>query len=95
VSTLAVAIERKQWELASLCLLVGVVEAAAALPPDAVEGLLEVLSGLEVDDDTQPRRGARSPLRRGSGQASTGRRTGPFDRLPPRRAGRTGRGRRR
>lgn len=44
MSTLAVAIERKQWELASLCLLVGVVEVAAALPPDAVEGLLEVLA---------------------------------------------------
>jgi hypothetical protein len=52
VSTLAVAIERKQWELVSLCLLVGVVEAAAALPPDAVEGLLEVLA------QTGPRPGA-------------------------------------
>jgi hypothetical protein len=60
VSTLAVAIERKQWELVSLCLLVGVVEAAAALPPDAVEGLLEVLAGLE-GEDAQPRGGARSP----------------------------------
>jgi len=79
VSTLAVAIERKQWELASLCLLVGVVEAAAALPPDAVEGLLDVLAGLE-GEDVRPRGGARSP--------STGLRTG-FDRLPG-RAGRTG-----
>ena len=67
MSTLAVAIERKQWELASLCLLVGVVEAAAALPPDAVEGLLEVLAGLE-GEDARPRGGARSP--------STGLRTG-------------------
>ena len=67
MSTLAVAIERKQWELVSLCLLVGVVEAAAALPPDAVEGLLEVLAGLE-GEDTRPRGGARSP--------STGHRTG-------------------
>jgi len=67
VSTLAVAIERKQWELVSLCLLVGVVEAAAALPPDAVEGLLEVLAGLE-GEAARPRGGARSP--------STGLRTG-------------------
>jgi hypothetical protein len=69
VSTLAVAIERKQWELASLCLLMGVVEAAAALPPDAVEGLLEVLAGLE-DEDTQPRGGTRSSdrLRTGRGR---------------------------
>jgi len=83
VSTLAVAIERKQWELVSLCLLVGVVEAAAALPPESVEGLLEVLAGLE-GEDVRPRGGARSP--------STGLRTG-FDKLPG-RAGRTGRGRR-
>lgn len=59
MSTLAVAIERKQWELVSLCLLVGVVEAAAALPPDAVEGLLEVLAGLE-DENPRRRGGARS-----------------------------------
>jgi hypothetical protein len=68
MSTLAVAIERKQWELASLCLLMGVVEAAAALPPDSVEGLLEVLAGLE-DEDTKPRGGAHSfdRLRTGRG----------------------------
>ena len=63
MSTLAVAIERKQWELVSLCLLAGVMEAAAALPPDAVEGLLEVLAGLE-DEDDRPRGGARRGRRR-------------------------------
>jgi hypothetical protein len=100
VSTLAVAIERKQWELVSLCLLVGVVEAAAALPPESVEGLLEVLAqtgqpvglaGLE-GEDVRPRGGARSPsteLRAGSDR----RRRDPFDKLPG-RAGRTGRDRR-
>ena len=56
MSTLAVAIQGKRWELAALCLLVGVTEAAAALPPDAVEGLLEVLAGLE-DGQRRPRRG--------------------------------------
>ena len=55
VSMLAVAIQRREWELASLCLLMGVAEAAAALPPDAVEGLLEVLAGLEDEDDRSPR----------------------------------------
>lgn len=59
MSTLAVAIERKQWELVSLCLLVGVVEAAAALPPDAIEGLLEVLAGPE-DEDARPFGGLRA-----------------------------------
>ena len=68
MSTLAVAIERKQWELVSLCLLVGVVEAAAALPPDAVEGLLEVLA--------QPRGGTRSPSTGLPGRAQTGPRPG-------------------
>ena len=54
MSTLAVAIQGKRWELAALCLLLGVTEAAAALPPDAVEGLLEVLAGLE-DEERRPR----------------------------------------
>ncbi|MBI2913819.1 MAG: hypothetical protein HYY03_07855 [Chloroflexi bacterium] len=43
LSILAVAIERQQWELAAVCLLLGVTRAAAALPPDALEGLIEVL----------------------------------------------------
>lgn len=69
MSTLAAAIERKQWELASLCLLVGIVEAAASLPPDAVEELLEVLAGLEGEDAPQ-RRHVRSfdRLRTGRGR---------------------------
>ena len=83
MSTLVVAIERRQWELVSLCLLVAVAEAAAALPPDAVEALLEVLVGLE-GEDVWPRGGAR-PFGRLPGRAG---RTGSFDRL------RTGRGRR-
>jgi hypothetical protein len=41
LTTLALAIDEKRWELAAVCLLLGVTEAAAALPPDAVEGLLE------------------------------------------------------
>ena len=49
MSTLAVAIQGKRWELAALCLLMGVTEAAAALPPDVIEGLLEVLAGLETE----------------------------------------------
>ncbi len=58
MSTLAVAIERKQWNLAALLLLLGVAEAAEALPPDAVEGLLEVLAGLETEEN-RPRGGVR------------------------------------
>ncbi len=62
---LSVSIKRKEWELASLCLLMGVVEAAAALPPEAVEGLLDVLAGLGDEDDCSPGQcGARRGRRR-------------------------------
>ncbi len=64
MATLAEAIEGRQWELAALCLLVGVTRAAAALPPDALEGLLEVLEPVPED---RPR-GRRSEERgRGGG----------------------------
>lgn len=42
-STLAVALERREWTLAALCLLLGVAEAAAALPPETLERLVELL----------------------------------------------------
>ena len=87
MSTLTIAIERQQWELAALCLLLGVPRAAAALPPDAVEGLLEVL-------ETAPQRRAAQP---GSPPVRKGRGAGPFDPPTGLRAGRptTGRGRQR
>ncbi len=56
MQTLAVAIERKHWELAALCLLLGLTEAAAKLPPEAIEGLLEVLAA----EGESPRRKGRS-----------------------------------
>ena len=43
MGVLAVAIEQQRWDLAALCLLWGVTYVAAALPPDAIEGLLEAL----------------------------------------------------
>ena len=73
MATLAIAIERQQWELAALCLLLGVARVAAALPPDAVEGLLEVL-------DAGPERRA-TPVR----EERAGR---PFDPSTRLRAGR-------
>jgi hypothetical protein len=42
-STLALALERQKWSLAALCLLLGVAEAAARLPPETLESLLELL----------------------------------------------------
>ena len=39
------AIERREWDAAAVCLLRGLAQAAAALPPDAVHHLLEALEG--------------------------------------------------
>jgi hypothetical protein len=57
MSALALAIERKEWELAALYLLLGVSRAAAKLPPDAIYGLLEVLSAEGGEGLPSPRRG--------------------------------------
>ncbi len=45
MSLLAWALKQKRWEVAALCLLLGVVEVLEQLPPEALEGLLEVLDG--------------------------------------------------
>ena len=64
MTALATAIDRQQWELASLYLLLAVSRAAAALPPDAIDGLLEVLEAAPVDrPPAQERRGARRGTR--------------------------------
>jgi hypothetical protein len=56
-SLLAAAIERKDWELASYCLLLGVVEAARKLPPGALEQMLEALA--EAGSPVRRRRAGR------------------------------------
>ena len=45
MSLLAWALKQKRWEAAALCLLLGMVEVLEHLPPEALEGLLEVLDG--------------------------------------------------
>lgn len=45
-SVLAVALERREWTLAALCLLLGVADVAASVPPETLEGLLELLEEL-------------------------------------------------
>ncbi len=42
-AALAVALERREWSLAAICLLLGVAEVAERLPPETVESLLELL----------------------------------------------------
>jgi len=47
VSVLARAIGKRQWELAALCLVLGLIEVVSRLPADAIIGLLDVLDGGE------------------------------------------------
>jgi hypothetical protein len=65
MSALALAIEREQWELTALYLLLGVSRAAAKLPPDAIDGLLEVLSAEGGEGLPSPGRGGRGRGQRG------------------------------
>jgi len=57
VTTLAIAIEQGEWELASLRLLLGIGAAAAKLPPETLTALIDLLSQAEAP----PRRGRRGP----------------------------------
>jgi hypothetical protein len=45
MSVLSWAVGEGHWELAALCLLLGMVEVISQLPPDAVEEMIEVLDG--------------------------------------------------
>ena len=45
MSTLATAIDTRQWQLAALYLLLGLWEALSRLPADSVEGLIDILEG--------------------------------------------------
>jgi hypothetical protein len=54
MTSLAIAIERRQWSLASLYLLLGVTDAAAKLPPESLAALIDILGGL---DPPERRRG--------------------------------------
>ena len=59
-SLLAQAIEREDWEVAALCLLLGAVEAANKLPRETLDALLD-----ELDLDLEAHRGSRRRRRRG------------------------------
>ena len=59
-SLLAQAIEREDWEVAALCLLLGVVEAANKLPQETLDALLDELD-LDLDVHRGSRRRRRGP----------------------------------
>jgi hypothetical protein len=45
MSVLSRALAEGHWELAALCLILGMVEVISQLSPDGVEGIIEVLDG--------------------------------------------------
>lgn len=47
MSNLYKAIENKHWELAAVCLLLGLSHALAGIPADSVEGVIDVLEGTD------------------------------------------------
>jgi hypothetical protein len=53
---LEVAIERREWELAALCLLNGLARAAEKLPPEAIEELLDLLAAIDEPHPAKRRR---------------------------------------
>jgi hypothetical protein len=48
MTAFAVAVERRQWPLVSMYLLLGVSEAAQKLPPESLVALIDLLSGEEA-----------------------------------------------
>ena len=59
-SLLARAIEEENWEVAALCLLLGVVQAAEKLPRETLDALLD-----ELEMDDRPHRARPTRKRRG------------------------------
>lgn len=51
-------VEREEWELAALCLLLGTLEAASKLPRNAVVGLVKTL-GVKVPAKGRSKSGSR------------------------------------
>jgi hypothetical protein len=54
VTPLAVAVERREWRSAALYLLLGVADAASALPPESLAALLDLLGGSEDREGEEP-----------------------------------------
>ena len=50
-ASLALAVDRKEWTLVALYLLLGVADAASRLPPDTFDSLLELLEEMPGGDE--------------------------------------------
>jgi hypothetical protein len=53
MTAFAVAVQRRQWSLVSLYLLLGVSEAARKLPEDSLVALLDILAGVEREPEKE------------------------------------------
>jgi hypothetical protein len=51
----AVAVERRQWQLVSLYLLLAISETAAKLPPESLTALIDLLGGEDTPEGTTRR----------------------------------------
>ncbi len=47
MTPLSIAVERQEWQSVALYLLLGVADAASALPPESLEALLDLLGGTQ------------------------------------------------
>lgn len=59
MSVLSVALQREEWEVAALCLLLGLAQSLSRLPPDAVLGLVEMAEGGTPEPATELKQGSR------------------------------------
>jgi hypothetical protein len=57
MTPLAIAIEKREWRLVSLYLLLGVHEASSRLPPETLSELIDLLGGEPGAHDRRSRRG--------------------------------------
>ena len=55
MTPLAVAIERKQWQIVALRLLIGISDAAHKLPPESLNELIDLLGSGSAEADRHVR----------------------------------------
>ncbi|MDO8614284.1 MAG: hypothetical protein Q7T33_00925 [Dehalococcoidia bacterium] len=71
-SALAAALARQDWELAALCLLLGVTRAAEALPPETIDALIEALADAQTQTGRLGARPGEAEPRRRAGRTGRG-----------------------
>jgi hypothetical protein len=56
VSLLEWAIEHEEWEMAALCLLLGLIQSLRRVPPEVVDAMIDEMAGLELEDEPHAHR---------------------------------------